>query len=874
MNTGESGDNTGVNAVYAPLSKKALRMRTMNRTHNIPRILIKLFPVFLFVFLLGNPAAFAKSNLSKTSGESLWPAIGVNSAGEVMVVWTEWSNGMIYYRILRNGQWSAMKNAGIANAQAWSNQMAVDPKGRFHLTWADGYGSHTRDIFYSYWTGNNWSTPEMVHYSPYNSAWNRMDVDNDNSIHVVWYHSNVPKGEPVSSDVVTKSKKFLAKWGTNYQNISRNRRTESIHPAIGVYNGNVYCVWMEDEAPRRYYFCERVGGVWRTPIELRKSGYYPDMATDGSGNIHTVFSLRDGNYHYMSRMGGKWSADTIISNGECPLQFGDITHRNNVVAAAWIQGSDGRWDVYGSAKPVGGRWTIPVKIADADGGGDGNKHVMVALDDKGCAHFVWEGIGTGGRHDIFYEKHCMDVPADATFIEVDNSYLNFHTDDASSNPAAKSFNVRASGKGSINYTITKDKSWISLSTNQGSSSGEWDTVTVNVDASGKADGAYDGTITITDPNAYNSPVEVGVTLTVGEVPSGGGDDGGGGGGETSFLETDKASLDFTMEEGVNPASKSFNLRATGGKILNYTVTPNMPWLSVFPVEGTVGSAWSPISVTVEADGMQPGSFKGRIDINAPGAVGKASVFIHLTIQKKNVPSIQLNKTRFYYWGYAHGSNPPTSLLRIRNSGSKTLNYTISSNKPWVHFSRSKGASTGEWDDITVYADSTSLGVGRHKANVIVAAPGADNSPQNLPVDFEVEMPPQPYPPADVVVSRLNHEGLIIQEYKSKVTWNANARNNGLFNIVKYRIFRKNQYQHNAPWIYIAEVAGNVRVFYEGGFASKQERNQYTYTVASVESGGKESMRADFFGVEGVLAESSPEQKEKNKKTAPDKIKVP
>ena len=234
----------------------------------------------------------------------------------------------------------------------------------------------------------------------------------------------------------------------------------------------------------------------------------------------------------------------------------------------------------------------------------------------------------------------------------------------------------------------------------------------------------------------------------------------------------------------------------------------------------------------------------------------------------------MSKTRFYYWGYAHGDNPPSSELRIRNSGSKTLNYTLASNKNWVKFSNPKGASTGEWDTIIVFADSTSLNVGRHKANITVSAPGADNSPQNLPVDFEVEMPPQPYPPVNVVVRRLNHEGLIIQDYKSKVSWNANSRNNGLFDIVKYRIFRKHKYHHNAPWIYIAEVPGNAYVFYEGGFASKQERNQFTYTVASVDSGGKESARANYFGITEVLPDTPATQQDEINKSSKRIIKIP
>jgi len=829
---------------------------------------------FLFSFLVFFPL-YGKVNLSKSSADSKWPAIAVNSAGEIMVVWTEWTTGQIFYSINRNGSWTSPKNSNLDVQQAWSNQMVADSYGTFHITTADGAGSHTRDIAYSFFTGSHWSQVEKVYLSPYNSAWNKMAVDKNNDIHVIWYHSNVPKDAPYSSDVVTNWKRRMGTWPNNYQNISRNRSTESIHPAIAVLNGRVYASWMEDASPRRLYFSEKVGGSWSPPREILAPGYYPDMTADDSGNVHIVYSLKDGNFYYVSRIGGTWRSKEIISNGISPLQFGDIAHKNNVIVASWIQGSDSNWSVYATAKVIGDKWTIPVKVADAPGGGDGNKHVQVALDDRNCAHFIWEGIGQGGRNDIFYEKICVDTPKDATFIEVDNSYLSFHTDNPSSNPAARSFKIRASGAGSINYTLTKNKNWISLSKTQGSSSGEWDTIAVNVDASGMADGTYDGRITITDPSAYNNPVDVGVTLTVGETDGGGGGGGGdGGGGDSSFLETDKASLEFSMEEGINPASKSFNLRATGGKNLNYSVSTNMHWLDAYPEEGTVSSGWAPVAVSIEADNLQPGNFKGRVDIAAPGAVGKASVFINLTVRKKSIPSIQLSKTRFYFWGYAHGDNPPSSLLKIRNSGSKTMNYALTSNKDWVKFSLSKGASTGEWDDIVVFADSTALPAGGHKATITVSASGADNSPQNLPVDFEVEMPPQPFPPVGITVKRLNHEGLIIQEYKSKVEWSANFRNNGLFDIVKYRIFRKHQYQHNAPWIYIAEVPGNVFIFYEGGFASKEERNQYTYTVASVDSGGKESARAEYLGTIENLPETSPEQKNDKAKSIKKKIKNP
>jgi len=814
--------------------------REKTRMGNMNKARLKTAGFILFgllgMFLAASSFLEANVNLSMTSGESFWPAVAVNSAGDIMVVWTEWSSGQVFYRINRNGKWSDTKNAGVVYQQAWSNQLDVDSHGTFHLTYADGRSSYSRDIYYSYFTGSNWSTPERLYASPYNSAWNKMDIDKNDDIHVAWYHSNVPKEQPVSSDIVTMWKKRMGTWPATYQNISRSRQHESIHPAIGVLNGNVYTCWMEAEAPRRLYFCEKINKSWRSPVELLRSGYYPDMVVDDSGNVHIVYSLRDKNFHYISRMGGRWRSQEIISNGQCPLQFGDIAHKNNVLVAAWIQGSDGNWSVYATGKVVGDKWAIPVKIADTPGGGDGNKHVQVALDNRNCAHFVWEGIGQGGRHDIFYEKYCVDTPADATFIEVDNSYLGFHTD-GSSNPASQTFRVRASGQGSIHYTVTKDRSWLSVSPTQGSSAGEWDTITVAVDTSGLSDGSYSGTVKITDPEAYNSPVEVGISLTVGD------DSGGGGGDEpsSSFIEVDKVNMEFSMEEGANPAPKSFNIRAAGGQSLNYAISTNKDWLVVFPNEGTATSQWASIAVSIEAEGLAPGTHRGRIDIQASGVSSTTSIFVTLTIEKKQVPSIQLNKTYFYFWGYANGDDPAPSSFQIRNSGAETLSYKITPNKEWIKVSPSQGTSTGEWDVITISPKVSSLGINRHRGTIQVSAPGAEHSPQSITVEFDVFMPPQPYPPLDVSIKRMNHEGLLFQEYKTKVDWKSNPRNSGLFDILKYRIYRRNQYQVSSPWIYAGEVGGNVFTFYDGGFATKQERNKYIYTVTAVDGEGKESL---------------------------------
>ncbi|HLP46300.1 MAG TPA: leucine-rich repeat domain-containing protein [Candidatus Kapabacteria bacterium] len=71
--------------------------------------------------------------------------------------------------------------------------------------------------------------------------------------------------------------------------------------------------------------------------------------------------------------------------------------------------------------------------------------------------------------------------------------------------------ITNTGSGVLNWTASGNASWLSLS----ASSGTGDSVlSVSVDPGGLAVGSYTGTITITDPNALNSPQSVSVELQV------------------------------------------------------------------------------------------------------------------------------------------------------------------------------------------------------------------------------------------------------------------------------------------------------------------------------------------------------------------------
>ncbi|HDD25193.1 MAG TPA: hypothetical protein ENF52_07135, partial [Chloroflexi bacterium] len=84
--------------------------------------------------------------------------------------------------------------------------------------------------------------------------------------------------------------------------------------------------------------------------------------------------------------------------------------------------------------------------------------------------------------------------------------------DFGTSATTKTFEVWNCGGGTLSYTISDDRTWISVSPTSGSSTGEHDTITVTVNRSGLSPGHYTGTVTI-DPN-YGANQTVTVSMDV------------------------------------------------------------------------------------------------------------------------------------------------------------------------------------------------------------------------------------------------------------------------------------------------------------------------------------------------------------------------
>jgi len=155
--------------------------------------------------------------------------------------------------------------------------------------------------------------------------------------------------------------------------------------------------------------------------------------------------------------------------------------------------------------------------------------------------------------------HIGIAPA-APVISFSPKSLSFTAGEGDSNPADETLEIWNSGTDTLHWTLSDDADWLSENPTSGSSTGERDTVVLSVDITGMSDGAYSTSITITAPEASNSPQTVPITLYVGISPP-------------SPAQFTITGLDVTPEQVPpgQPVTISAQVTNTGGSEDSYTV---------------------------------------------------------------------------------------------------------------------------------------------------------------------------------------------------------------------------------------------------------------------------------------------------------------
>ncbi|MBN1764846.1 MAG: hypothetical protein JW860_06275, partial [Sedimentisphaerales bacterium] len=182
-------------------------------------------------------------------------------------------------------------------------------------------------------------------------------------------------------------------------------------------------------------------------------------------------------------------------------------------------------------------------------------------------------------------------------------------------PDDQILSIRNSAGGALNWQITEACSWLDLTPTTGTSTGEWDDVAISVDSAGLSDGIYNYDVTVSDPNASNSPQMVSVQLEI-FAPT---------------IELSQSSYIFESFSGqANPDDQILSIRNSGDAVLYWQVTEECSWLEPVPISGSSTGEWDDVTFNVDITGLTAGMHQCQLEVSDPYAINNPQ-YVDITL---------------------------------------------------------------------------------------------------------------------------------------------------------------------------------------------------------------------------------------------------
>jgi hypothetical protein len=169
------------------------------------------------------------------------------------------------------------------------------------------------------------------------------------------------------------------------------------------------------------------------------------------------------------------------------------------------------------------------------------------------------------------------------------------------------------------------------------------------------------------------------------------------------LEVSPLSLDF----GKDLATLSFAISNTGKGVLNWKIEHEPSWFSCSPKAGTTGQEKSSVTVTVNRNQMQKGSYEQTFSVVSDG--GNKDVVLTMTVGGVNLkydPS-ELDFGR---------TETKRSLSLYNMEGDGTIDYTVETSNDWIVPEKTSGKVTAR-ESLAVMVKRESLSPGEYNGSL-------------------------------------------------------------------------------------------------------------------------------------------------------------
>ncbi|MGB5106845.1 MAG: T9SS type A sorting domain-containing protein [Candidatus Zixiibacteriota bacterium] len=234
----------------------------------------------------------------------------------------------------------------------------------------------------------------------------------------------------------------------------------------------------------------------------------------------------------------------------------------------------------------------------------GNMELTVSIDAGRVATINKPSTGWSGSETITFratdpgtlfseDAATFTVQTSVAVIVLNDDSLFYNGYQGGPNPVGQAIIITNGGNGTLNWSASESTDWLTLTSTSGAAPGGF---TANVAISALTVGQHVASITITSPEASNSPQAVYVVVNIVDDVD-------------ILLSSD--SLVFTTIVGNNPPSQQVNISnaSPSGISFAWGAVETTPWLSLTPSSGTAPST---VDFNIDATGLLPGEYAAQV----------------------------------------------------------------------------------------------------------------------------------------------------------------------------------------------------------------------------------------------------------------------
>ena len=248
------------------------------------------------------------------------------------------------------------------------------------------------------------------------------------------------------------------------------------------------------------------------------------------------------------------------------------------------------------------------------------------------------------------------------YLIVKQNNLAFDLTQGATSPSL-ALDLENPGNASLNWTVAPANSWLTVNTGSGSlAGGETKQLQVQLSAAGLAltPGDYQTSLNVENTTDDNGSGSIPVTVRIQ----------GGGVAILEFTPSNGAQFSGLTGGPFNPSPISLTVRNGGNATLQWSGTPNEPWIQLSPASGELSpgqSATLQLGLSAAANALAAGTYNGSIEFRNLSALGSATfqqaISLNVSPRVSN-PTVQLQN------GQLRASIPAPQ------SGSFAVEYSI------------------------------------------------------------------------------------------------------------------------------------------------------------------------------------------------------